>query len=103
MVSNAQLYSDPNGNFIKGTIASYTVPSGANPVPLYTAGQIASTQIYDPTAGDTGYPSFGGANQTSLLAAITSAPPAGALFVTYFNTVDGGEAVNIRRRGAADL
>jgi hypothetical protein len=84
--------ADNLGNFVKGTI------SGS--IPLYPAGVIKSTQIYDPTAGDTGYPSFGTADQTGLLAAITSTPTVNSsspstaqFFIAYFNPTDGAEAV----------
>jgi hypothetical protein len=83
--------ADSSGNFVKGTIAGT--------VPLYPAGLIASTQIYDPNAGDTGYPSFGTANQLGLLAAITSIPAVNSsspstaeYFVGYFNPTDSTEA-----------
>jgi hypothetical protein len=84
--------ADSAGNFVKGTI------SGS--VPLYPAGVISSTQIYDPNAGDTGYPKFGTADQTGLLAAITSTPTVNAsspstaiYFIGYFNPTDASEAV----------
>jgi hypothetical protein len=83
--------ADGSGNFVHGTI------SGS--VPLYPAGLIASTQIYDPNAGDTGYPSFGTANQLGELAAITSTPTVNSTspstaeyFVGYFNPTDSAEA-----------
>jgi hypothetical protein len=84
--------ADSLGNFVKGTI------SGS--VPLYPAGVIKSTQIYDPNAGDTGYPSFGTGDQTGLIAAITSTPTVNSsspstaqFFVAYFNPTDAAEAV----------
>ena len=83
--------ADSSGNFVKGTI------SGT--VPLYPAGLIASTQIYDPNAGDTGYPSFGTATQLGELAAITSIPTVNSTtpstaeyFIGYFNPTDSAEA-----------
>ena len=83
--------ADSSGNYVKGTI------SGT--VPLYPAGVIASTQIYDPSAGDTGYPSFGTANQLGELAAITSTPTVNSTtpsqaeyFIGYFNPTDSAEA-----------
>jgi hypothetical protein len=78
--------ADSLGNFVGGTIAS-----GA--VPLYPAGVIKSTLIYDPNNGDTGYPSFGTGDQTGLLGAITATPPAGEYFIAYFNPTDAAEAV----------
>jgi hypothetical protein len=78
--------ADSLGNFVGGTIASGTVP-------LYPSGVIKSTLIYDPNAGDTGYPSFGTGDQTGLLAAITATPPAGEYFIGYFNPTDAAEAV----------
>ncbi len=84
--------ADSLGNFVKGTITGT--------VPLYAKGVIKSTQIYDPNAGDTGYPSFGDATQTELLAAITSTPSVNSsspstseYFIAYFNPTDGAEAV----------
>ncbi len=86
--------ADSAGNYVKGTIATGTVP-------LYPHGVIASTQIYDPNDGDTGYPKFGTADQTGLLAAITSvlngystAPQNSTeFFIAYFNPTDAAEAV----------
>ena len=90
-VSNAT--ADSSGNYVAGTIATGTPP-------LYPAGVISSTAIYDPNAGDTGYPKFGTADQTGLLAAITSIPSGNAsspstaeFFIGYFNPTDAGEAV----------
>jgi hypothetical protein len=84
--------ADSLGNYVKGTI------SGS--VTLYPAGLISSTQIYDGNAGDTGYPKFGTADQTGLLAAITSTPTVNAsspstaqYFIGYFNPTDSAEAI----------
>ena len=89
--------ADSLGNYVKGVIATGTVP-------LYPAGVIKSTQLYDPHAGDTGYPSFGDNTNNQLLAAITSvlsgysvsagtAKNSTEFFVAYFNPTDAAEAI----------
>jgi hypothetical protein len=79
---------DSQNNYVGGTI---TDPAD-NPR-VYPAGLIPSTGVWDPNAGDTGYPSFGTTVQgTGLLQAITATPPSGAIFVTYLNIDDSTEA-----------
>ena len=73
------------GNFAKGTISST--------IRQWNPGNISSLNIYDLNTGDAGYAKFSDTTQTALLAAITSTPPTGALFIAYFNSTDGGEAV----------
>ena len=76
---------DGENSYVGGTIAAGTPP-------LYPKGVIKSTGIYDGSAGDTGYPSFGTTDNTGLLQAITATPPAHTLFVTYLNIDDSTEA-----------
>jgi len=78
---------DSAGNNVAGTITN-----SPGSIPVYPAGLISSTGVWDPNAGDTGYPSFGTTDQTGLLLAITSTPPANTLFVTYLNIDDSTEA-----------
>ncbi|MCE0483246.1 MAG: hypothetical protein LV479_03295 [Methylacidiphilales bacterium] len=79
---------DSENNYVGGTI---TDPAD-NPR-VYAAGLIPSTGVWDPNAGDTGYPSFGTTVQgTGLLQAITATPPSGAIFITYLNIDDSTEA-----------
>jgi hypothetical protein len=76
--------TDAAGNSVGGSVSA--LPS------LYPAGLIPSTGVWDNSAGDTGYSSFG-----SLLSAVTAThtgAAAGAIFVTYFNLADGKEAIN---------
>lgn len=80
---------DSENNYVGGTI---TDPAD-NPT-IYPAGLIPSTGVWDPNAGDTGYPSFGTNVQgTGLLQAITATPPSGAIFITYLNIDDSSEAL----------
>lgn len=85
--------ADSQGNIVGGTISSGTVP-------LYPAGQIASTQIWDDFAGDTGYPKFGTTDTSGLLAAITAAAPTGEYFITYLDNADATEATTVDASGA---
>lgn len=87
--------ADTSGNFVHGTIsdAPYDPNTGNGGPALYPAGPITSTGLYDPLAGDTGYPSFGTKDQTGLLAAITSVPTdSNAFYVTYLDATDAAEA-----------
>jgi hypothetical protein len=78
---------DSEGSNVGGTITN-----SPGSIPVYPAGLIPSTGVYDSNAGDTGYPSFGTTDQTGLLLAITSTPPANTIFVTYLNIDDSTEA-----------
>jgi hypothetical protein len=78
---------DGENSYVGGTIS---LTKGS--IPLYPAGVIKSTGVYDGSAGDTGYPSFGTTDNTGLLQAITATPPANTLFVTYLNIDDSTEA-----------
>ncbi|MEJ0001399.1 MAG: hypothetical protein WDO13_21045 [Verrucomicrobiota bacterium] len=87
--------ADSSGNFVHGSItdSAFDPNSFSGGPNLYPAGQISSTTIFDPNAGDTGYPSFGTKDQTGLLAAITSIPTdTNAFYVTYLDTTDAQEA-----------
>ncbi len=87
--------ADSSGNYVHGSITDpvFDADSFSGGPNLYLAGEIASTTIYDPNAGDTGYPSFGTKDQTGLLAAITSIPTdTNAFYVTYLDTTDATEA-----------
>jgi hypothetical protein len=75
-----------------GSNVSGTITDSPGSIPVYPAGLIPSTGVWDPNAGDTGYPSFGTTDQTGLLLAITSTPPANTIFVTYLNIDDSTEA-----------
>lgn len=86
---------DSSGNQVNGTITDNFAS-----VPLAPAGKIPSTGIWA-VQGNSGYAKFGTpSGQNGLLLAITSTPPAGALFVTYLNVPDGTEAKNA---GAQEL
>jgi hypothetical protein len=76
---------DSENSRVGGTIASGTPP-------VYPVGVVPSTGIYDGSAGDVGYPSFGTTDQTGLLLAVTSSHPSNELFVTYLNVDDSNEA-----------
>ncbi len=79
---------DGSGNRVNGTITD-----AFDSVPVYPAGLIPSTGVWDSNDGDTGYAKFGTpSDQLGLLLAITSAPPTNAFFITYLNDTDGSEA-----------
>lgn len=79
--------TDSAGNNVQGSISATTAP------PLYPAGVIASTLVYDPNAGDTGYPKFGTVDTTGLLSAITAFPAnTNQFYISYFNNADTVEA-----------
>jgi hypothetical protein len=80
---------DGNGSNVGGTITD-----SPGSIPIYPAGLIPSTGVWDSNAGDTGYPSFGTTDQKGLLLAITSTPPANTIFVTYLNIDDSTEAAS---------
>ncbi len=87
--------ADSSGNFVGGSITDspFDPNSFSGGPALYPAGQIPSETIYDPNAGDTGYPNFGTKDNTGLLAAITSQPTdPNAFYITYLDNVDAAEA-----------
>ena len=87
--------TDAGGNNVDGSItdSAYNPNTGAGGPPLYPAGVIASTGVYDPNAGDTGYPKFGTTDTSGLLSAITAIPTdTHAYYISYFNTADATEA-----------
>lgn len=87
---------DSSGNRVNGVDSADAFDS----VPLAPAEKVPSTGIWA-VAGNSGYAKFGTpSDQLGLLLAITSTPPAGALFVTYLNVPDGTEAKNA---GAQEL
>jgi hypothetical protein len=80
---------DSAGNQVGGSDTTDNYAS----VPLAPAEKIPSTGIWA-VQGNSGYAKFGTpSGQNGLLLAITSTPPAGAIFVTYLNVADGAEAV----------
>ena len=87
---------DSSGNQVGGSDTTDSFDS----VPLAPAEKVPSTGIWA-VQGNSGYAKFGTpSGQNGLLLAITSTPPAGALFVTYLNVPDGTEA---KAAGAQEL
>ncbi len=94
---------DTQGDNVGGSItdASYNPDTGAGGPALYPAGVIASTAVYDPNAGDTGYPKFGTTDTSGLLSAITATvQDPNAYYISYFNNSDAAEA---EAHGAVEL
>jgi hypothetical protein len=94
---------DSNGNNVNGTItdAPYNPNTGSGGPNLYPAGLISSLGVYDPNAGDTGYPKFGTTDTTGLLSAITATVnDPNAFYIAYFNNSDSTEA---EANGAEEL